>query len=220
MKICPKCKSEHIKLGIFCSRSCANSRERPIELRRRLSEIAKANPVGNVVLQKINKAVYRTLPRIKVNCKHCNNIFEIKSTQKKMYCSYECRKINSGGLRDGSGRGKSGYYNGFFCSSTYELAYLIYNIDHNIPITRNKKYWKYQYKNKTHKFYPDFYVNGNLVEIKSFRSEITDLKISSVTEPITVLYKENLKDIFDYVEAKTNLKQREFYKLYDSTKKV
>ena len=26
MKICPKCNSEHQKLGTFCSRSCANSR--------------------------------------------------------------------------------------------------------------------------------------------------------------------------------------------------
>lgn len=26
MKICPKCNAEHDKVGIFCSRSCANSR--------------------------------------------------------------------------------------------------------------------------------------------------------------------------------------------------
>ena len=44
----------------------------------------------------------------------------------------------AGGLRLGSGRGKKGWYNGFFCDSTYELVYVIYNLDNNIYFKRSK----------------------------------------------------------------------------------
>ena len=215
MKHCPKCNTEHTKTGIFCSRSCANSRERPLELRKRLSEYAKANPTGNVLLAQSGNGIYRaTIPREDAFCSHCGSVFQRKITENKKYCSQACRRHNAGGLRHGSGRGKSGYYNGFHCSSTYELAYLIYNLDHNIPIVRNKIYWEYQYNGKTHKFYPDFRVDGKIVELKSFRSELTDCKISSVTEHIEVLYGEDLVSIFAYVEDKTKLKRADLYKLY------
>ena len=59
-----------------------------------------------------------------------------------------------------SGRGKKGRYKGFWCDSTYELAFVIYCLDHNIPIQRNHKYYEYQYMNKTRRYYPDFIVNG------------------------------------------------------------
>jgi len=37
-----------------------------------------------------------------------------------------------GGYQKKSGRGKWGWYKGFWCDSSYELAYVIYNLDHNI----------------------------------------------------------------------------------------
>lgn len=43
-----------------------------------------------------------------------------------------------GGYRKGSGVGKSGWYNGIYCDSSWELAYVIYHIDNNLPIIRNK----------------------------------------------------------------------------------
>ena len=41
-KICPKCDTPHNKLGVFCSRSCANSRHFSAEARERKSIAAKA----------------------------------------------------------------------------------------------------------------------------------------------------------------------------------
>ena len=49
----------------------------------------------------------------------------------------EKAKLNNGGYRQGSGRGKKGWYKGFFCDSSWELAYVIYCLDHNIDIKRN-----------------------------------------------------------------------------------
>jgi hypothetical protein len=188
-----------------------------MEFRQKLSKYAKANPSGNVLLAKSGNAIYREkIQRKNIECFHCKSIFQCKVNENKKYCSENCRRANAGGIRRGSGRGKSGYYKGVYLSSTYELAYLIYNLDHNIHIVRNKEYWKYEYKGKTYKFYPDFRVNGKLVELKSFQSELTDCKISSVDEPIEILYGKDLESIFVYVENKTKLRRSEFYKLYDS----
>ena len=45
-----------------------------------------------------------------------------------------------------TGRGRKGYYKGFYCASTYELAYVIYCLDHNIQIERCKEYFEYEYQ--------------------------------------------------------------------------
>ena len=41
MKVCPKCEKEHNKNGIYCSRSCANSRVQTEEIRKKKSESQK-----------------------------------------------------------------------------------------------------------------------------------------------------------------------------------
>lgn len=109
---------------------------------------------------------------------------------------------NSGGLRPGSGRGKKGWYKGFFCDSTYELVYVIYNIDHDISFSKCQKHYKYEYKGKIHRYYPDFELaDGTIVEIKGYHSKLVDIKSSSVFDrPIIVLYEKDLKYAFDWVK--------------------
>jgi len=62
-----------------------------------------------------------------------------------------------GGIRNGSGRSKCGYYNGIYCGSTYELCWVIYNLDHNISFTRFSGYLT----DGKIKYYPDFYIKEN-----------------------------------------------------------
>jgi hypothetical protein len=151
-------------------------------------------------------------------CLHCKQEFcvDIKSTRK--YCSRFCSGTHLGGIRRSGrvGSGKKGYYKGYQLDSTYELAYVIYCLDHNIVIERNTRYWEYQYDGKIRKYYPDFIVNNKLVEIKNYKSAITDAKIKSVNEPIEVLYTDDLKSIFSYVSSTYNLKIEKLYQLYDS----
>ena len=45
-------------------------------------------------------------------------------------------KNTRGGYRPGSGRAKTGYYKGIYCGSTYELAWVIYQIDNNKDFSR------------------------------------------------------------------------------------
>ena len=108
----------------------------------------------------------------------------------------------AGGRRHGSGRGKKGWYKGFFCDSTYELAYIIYNLDHNIKFKKCSRVYTYEYQGKLHKYYPDFELpDGSIVETKGYHSEVVDAKTASVTDrPIMVLYQKDLQYAFDWVK--------------------
>lgn len=126
----------------------------------------------------------------------------------------------AGGLRKGSGRGRKGKYKGYWCDSTWELAWIIYNIDHNIQFERNSKGFEYIYENETHKYYPDFIANGVYYEIKGRRSyksldAKTKAKINSFNKELKILYQNEMKPILKYVIDKYG---EDFYRLYDKTK--
>lgn len=121
----------------------------------------------------------------------------------------------AGGLRRGSGRGKKGWYSGFFCDSTYELAYIIYNLDHNIIFKRCNRVYLYEHNGKSFKYFPDFELaDGSLVEIKGYHSEVVDLKTASVTDrPIKVLYENDLQYAFNWVAQ--NYSYKDLSDLYE-----
>jgi GR25 family glycosyltransferase involved in LPS biosynthesis len=124
----------------------------------------------------------------------------------------------AGGYRKGSGRSKSGYYKGIYCGSTYELCWVIYNIDHNISFER--------FQGKLEKdgivYYPDFLLSDKktIVETKGYESEVTVNKKTKVAEffgyNVNVLRKKELQYAFEYVEKKYGTKK--FYELYDDYK--
>jgi len=141
----------------------------------------------------------------------------LKSSIKKT-CSSECFKLlPMGGLRHNSGIGKSGWYKGFWLNSTYELAYVIFHIENNIPIKRCNEFFYYldPKVNKIRKYFPDFIVNDQIVEIKGFKTATDIEKIKSCNAKL--LCKEDLKDIFKYVENSTGLKIENLYLMYDNT---
>ena len=107
-----------------------------------------------------------------------------------------------GGYRKGAARGKSGYYKGIWCDSTYELVFLIYNLDNESDIKRNTTKFPYSYNGKSHEYIPDFRVNGELVEIKNFWTELVQVKLDCVTEKISILYYEDLEEMMQYVDSK------------------
>ena len=119
-----------------------------------------------------------------------------------------------------TGKGKKGWYKGFFCSSTYELAYIIYCLDHNIDIKRNEEYFIYEYEGKQHRYYPDFIVNNELVEIKGYHTDLVDIKLKCVNKPIKILYYNDMKYIFDYIEEQYGYKittyKNKLYELYEN----
>lgn len=221
-KICKNCsKTFNVKDNrqVFCSHSCSASYNNKS---RKLSPEAliKMRAVGKLVSKK------NLLPYVKIKtyaCKVCGKEFTIKDVRNcsgRTYCSAECKhkylSKHTGGYRKGSGRSKHGWYKGYYLDSTYELVYLIYHLDHNIPIKRCSEVFKYTFNGVEHEYHPDFIVNDTIIEIKGFKSNITDVKLDSVDKPIKILFKDDLKDMFSYVKTKYGTKN--YASLYDNYK--
>ena len=103
-----------------------------------------------------------------------------------------------GGYRQGSGRGKKGWYKGFFCDSSWELAYVIYCLDNDLDIQRNTEKLTYVFEGIEKTYIPDFIVNNIVIEIKGFKSPQWEAKL--LCNPyVNVLYEQEMKPILEYV---------------------
>jgi hypothetical protein len=116
-----------------------------------------------------------------------------------------------GGYRQGSGRGKKGWYKGFFCDSSWELAYVIYCLDKRIPIQRNTEKLIYEYDGQIKTYIPDFVVDGRITEIKGFKSPQWEAKLKS-NPHVAVLYEDDMKPILEYV---TLTYGKDYIRLYE-----
>lgn len=114
-------------------------------------------------------------------------------------------------------RSKKGFYKGFYCGSSYELAYVIYNIDHNIPFLRCNKHYEYEYNGSNHLYFPDFELpDGTIIEIKGYHTELVDIKAAAVQDRhIKIMYKEDLEEHLTYVFNKYHVNKDTLYTLFD-----
>lgn len=119
-------------------------------------------------------------------------------------------KKKVGGYRQGSGRSIHGYYDGIYFASTYELAYYIHETDQGREIVRFTGYIQSQDGSLT--YYPDFFVDGEIIEIKGYWTPSVDAKTQLAKDHgyrIRVLYLEDLKHMIEYVKTKQGVKRLE-----------
>lgn len=58
-------------------------------------------------------------------------------------------------------------YKGIYIDSSWELAFFIYLEDHNMEFEYHPNiYYSYKYQNQNHKYFPDFKVGDEIIEIK------------------------------------------------------
>lgn len=151
-------------------------------------------------------------------CKKCGKEFTITEKNKKGYiinksfCSEKCKhdffselakKNCFGGYVENSiKKHHKGNYKGIHCDSSWELAYLVYCLEHNIEIERCKEKRTYHINGETKTYIPDFLVNkSKIVEIKGYHNNISKQK-QKENPDITLLLKNDLKDILKYVTSK------------------
>lgn len=215
-KTCPKCNTPHVKNGMFCSQKCANSKKWTASDKEKKSIAAK----NSLKVMAENKS--RTRNIVEANCEICDCIFKTRYGKTKT-CSRKCyhlllskrNKNKTGGCREGAGYSKSGYYKGIYYGSTYELVWGIYRIDHGLDVKRFSGYIEENGK----KYFPDFDVNGEIVEIKGRHTEEVDIKTKMAINAgynIEVKYKKDLQKEFEWV--KENYIYKELYELYDGYK--
>lgn len=158
-------------------------------------------------------------------CEICDKLFYRKKKEAKPYCSSEScvlkyyikhKHLKFGGYRNGSGVGKRGWYKGYRCDSSWELAYVIYNLDHNIKFKRNTKGYPYFYKNKKFLYYPDFLENDVFVEIKGYSSDQWKCKYDyfSKDHNIKIIDEKEIKQYLNYVVSKYG---KNYTNLYEKT---
>jgi hypothetical protein len=201
---CYKCKKEHdssFGSGKYCSITCANSRIFSEEAKLKKSESNKGKTPWNKG---------KELSWITSKCEFCGDILKYTKSKPKKFHP-KCWLQNSGGYRKGSGVGKKGWYKGYWCDSSYELVWVIYQLDHNLPFERNRKKFPYVYENKIRNYTPDFIQNGYLIEIKGYVNEQVRAKIKSVPN-LKLLFKKDLKNEFEYV---LSIYGKDFIKLYE-----
>ena len=131
--------------------------------------------------------------------------------KKLRYCSSECLKIgkhiklseiakksNFGGYYPNSIKNHHhGNYKGIHCDSSWELAYLVYCLEHNIDIKRCTEVRYYTLNKKKCKYFPDFVVNNQIIEIKGYFDKVAKIK-SEQNPDIKVLLYDDLKESLEY----------------------
>ena len=201
--------------GRFCNRHCAtiygntHRPKRSAESKKKTS-ISVKNSIKCQIAAERSRKIY--------HCKYCNKEFsisDIRDINGRLYCSKECKhkylSEHTGGYRQGSGRGKQGWYKGIHCDSSWELAYLVYHLDHNLYIERCKEKRQYVWNNKQHTYYPDFITDDGIIEIKGYSTDQWKSK-EEQNHDVKVLYKDDMKLYLDYV---INTYGTDFIKLYD-----
>lgn len=209
-----------------CSRICANSHIQTKEQNKKRSKKLKGNiPWSKGKTWGKNKPVEIVkIKKQKIYCKECNK--ELKksrygycqkhrglSKQFRIDCSNRAKQYGCGGYRKGSGIGKSGWYKGYWCDSSWELAWIIYNIEHNIRFIRNKKGFKYYFNEQELTYYPDFILENNIyVEVKGYSTKQWEEKRKQFNGRLQIIGKKEIMPYINYVELKYG---KNFIKLYD-----
>lgn len=123
---------------------------------------------------------------------------------------------NKPGIR--KSRYKYGTYHGFYCDSSWELAFVIYCLDKNLPIERNDNFFIYTDKlGKQQKFYPDFIINNIYYEIKGGYDQNTAEKVRDFpkNKSLVLINKAGIQKYLNYAVKKFG---KTFYDQYDKDK--
>lgn len=202
---CERCKKEvsvNYGSGRFCSRSCANARTWTDEDKMKKSIAGTNSSKVKLAAQKFGEE-RRKQNRIKgigiTRCEFCG-----KSLEGKRYCNIDCAKSAGrwGGYRKGSERAKSGWFSGVFCGSSWELAFLLWSLDHKLPIRRCSESFTYVFDGTSRQYHPDFLIDDIYIEIKGWDDGRVTAKISQFPseKKLVVLWHEEMKSILTYVK--------------------
>lgn len=139
-----------------------------------------------------------------------------KETRQKISNSAK-RNKKSGGYRQGAGYKsiKKGFYKGIWCDSSWELAFLIYCLEHNITIKRNTDKFPYYIENKLHYYIPDFIIGNTYIEIKGRVDYKCKYKFEQFPnkQRLKIYYAKDMKCFLNYVYKKYGYN---FIDLYDN----
>lgn len=232
---CGKIMTEKFGSGRFCSRGCANSRERSEETKQKISQ-SLCNQIidSDGQLKKVNlkptkkewnEFNYIDNPSF---CSICLSFMDYESRNNKTCGKFSCVRehqsctmkniVAKNGIHQTyNKRYKYGTYKGIHCDSSWELAFVMYCLDNDITFSRNTtEHFPYYFNNELHEFYPDFVIGDTYIEIKNYHSDLTNAKVEQFprNKKLVVFYYRDMKHYINYVVNKYG---KDFIKLYDRT---
>lgn len=101
-----------------------------------------------------------------------------------------------------TGIGKKGWYKNYYYCSSWELAWIVYNIEHDIYFIRNTEKFEYTFNDEVKFYIPDFICDDIYVEIKGYNSEQFKSKLEYFPHKIKVLYEKDMDIYIKYVIEK------------------
>ena len=225
---CGKVMTTMYGSGRFCSRSCSNShlvteqtkdkirttyavtlKDHP-ELRNTFSTTARIN--GWKTHQRALDKYYKN----PIKCCICGTIIPFEKRCRKT-CSDECesvlisRKSKEAVIRHGGNLNQKGFkshfqgnYKGYHCDSTWELAFIVYHLENELPFKRNTEHFPYIYEGQEHNYFPDFIIDDIYYEVKGYHNDIVQAKINQFPKDkkLVVLYYDDMKPMIDYCISK------------------
>lgn len=139
------------------------------------------------------------------------------SQQQREEASLRAKERSLGGYHRHGGRGKRGWYKGIWCDSSWELAWVIFNIEHDIQFVRCKERFSYEYKGRIRTYNPDFLLfDGTYIEIKGWTCKKWYAKLEQFPKEkrLVVIGKKEIQPFLKYVVDKYG---KDFVRLYEST---
>lgn len=216
---CENCRQTHSGTygsGRFCSGTCARSYS--TKNKRKIINEKVSKKIKDKI--KNGETVGFSKPDATYNCTcaECGKKWNVIGKKNvKRTCSIICTKARlkrgPGGYRQGAGHGKRGWYKGIWCDSSWELAWVMYSYDHGIKFKRNSQGFEYVHKGQKKKYFPDFILeSGEYVEIKGWTwIKTLEDKIKQFPHSLRVLFKDDLKIVFDYVTKKYGKNFTQYY---------
>ena len=114
---------------------------------------------------------------------------------------------------------KYGTYKDFYCDSSWELAFVLYCLDHNLDISRNYEHFSYiDDSGKERYFYPDFKINNTFYEIKGGYDRYAQFKFDQFPDNYDLVWLD-IKGIQKYIKYAKEVYGNDYIKLYDRNHK-
>lgn len=175
----------------------------------------------NEIADSLSVSLYAVKVVLKQHAFSADEIYEINKKIKQRIATRRKKGLlkSAGGVREGSGRAKTGYYKGIYCGSTYELCWVVYAIDHKIGFSR----FSDTLKHNGVTYVPDFLLDDGktIIELKGYERENAVAKKTAVAErhgyTVKVLRKEDLGFAFDHIKT-YGVTPKDCYSLYDDHK--
>ena len=112
-------------------------------------------------------------------------------------------------------RYKYGTYKGYYCDSSWELAFLIYHLDMNHNVQRNSESFDYiTTEGLDRKFFPDFKIEDTFYEIKGGYDKQAECKLKAFPKDLSLEWI-STKEIQFYIDYAKSRFGRDFYTIYD-----